>query len=278
MTRRALVIGPGAVRAAYDAGVLTVLAEELGRDHFDTVYASSAGAFNATYFVTGQTDVMEKFWRENGGDRKFFSLRNVFRGRPFLNLEYLRKTLSEGPYKMDFTRLDQTDTKLTLLLSHSPSGELEYRTVNTSNCLDYLHAGAAMPLLHKPITVNGVAYSDVSATVNPLPIERALEDGHDEVIAVYNKHSKYSMPLTPKIIFQLLYWRLPQSYIDMFKSYAQSRIYVEDLIDSDPRIKVIRPEGRLPVRGHFDRNKKRINATVDLGIEDGNVFLQQVGK
>ena len=48
----------------------------LSRDAFDAVYGSSAGAINATYFLSGQRDGVN-IYREDIANERFVSLRRL---------------------------------------------------------------------------------------------------------------------------------------------------------------------------------------------------------
>ena len=65
MKKRALVIGMGALRGAYDAGVVVTLCRALGPDYFHAVYGCSAGTYAIAHFVLNQPDSGEKLWRED---------------------------------------------------------------------------------------------------------------------------------------------------------------------------------------------------------------------
>ena len=89
------------------------------------------------------------------------------------------------------------------------------------------------------LSINGKEYVDGHLS-DPFPIERALADGHDEVIVVCN----------------------------------QSRQSIASLLESnEKRVRTIFPSTKSPVRWNFDSSKDRINQLVDLGIADALAFL-----
>ena len=58
---RALILGGGGARGAYEAGVAAALAERL---HFDIVCGTSIGAINGFVVAQGMADTLEALWRE----------------------------------------------------------------------------------------------------------------------------------------------------------------------------------------------------------------------
>ena len=78
--RLALVVEGGGMRGAVSAGGLQAL-HDLGlRSCFDAVYGSSAGAINATYFLSGQRDGVDVYARHIANDR-FCDLRRLVKRR-----------------------------------------------------------------------------------------------------------------------------------------------------------------------------------------------------
>ncbi len=61
VTKRALVLGGGGARGAYEVGVLSYVLEELSRElgrplHFDIIVGTSSGAINAAFLASGAGD------------------------------------------------------------------------------------------------------------------------------------------------------------------------------------------------------------------------------
>ena len=86
---RALVLGVGGLRGAYDAGVAAALCQTLGHTYFDAIYMSSVGVFAGTFFAANQPDVMEHAWRNYVSGKQLVNYANPLRGRNILNTEYL---------------------------------------------------------------------------------------------------------------------------------------------------------------------------------------------
>ena len=57
--KKALIVGSGGLKGAFEAGAVAKLCRVLGPDYFDAVYASSVGVFAATFFVANQPETIE---------------------------------------------------------------------------------------------------------------------------------------------------------------------------------------------------------------------------
>src|SRR5688572_2937679 len=71
--RLALIVEGGAMRGVYSAGSLFALARLGCSEVFDTVYATSSGAVNAAYFVSGGANVGVGAYYEDLSARQFIN-------------------------------------------------------------------------------------------------------------------------------------------------------------------------------------------------------------
>ena len=77
------------MRGVVSAGMTAAL-EQLGlRDAFDEVHGSSAGAFNATFFLAGQAGYLTTLYQHGFGDPRFVSFRRVLRGGHAFDMDYV---------------------------------------------------------------------------------------------------------------------------------------------------------------------------------------------
>jgi predicted patatin/cPLA2 family phospholipase len=87
--RIALVIEGGGMRGVVSAG-MTAAIEQLGlRDAFDEVHGASAGAFNGAFLLAGQAAYLAALYPHGFGDPSFVGLRQLLRGRPVFDMDYV---------------------------------------------------------------------------------------------------------------------------------------------------------------------------------------------
>ena len=276
MKKRALVVGAGVLRGAYDAGVALTLCRELGPDYFEAIYAVSAGAYTAAHIALNQPDTGEDLWRNYLDGSKFINFLSPLRNRPICNLEYLTHLLKRKETRLRIENIFSIPTILIYVLTDSNTGVPVYMRPTRENILDLMAASSATPLAHPQIVINGVSYID-GVLSDPLPFSKALEDGYEEVVVVYNKPrgflvgSRYdafvdfigacvASKTTARLIRTL---KLKLQEIDRQFEHADNN-----------RLKIIRPKTQLPLKSIFDSNKARLNACVDMGIADAKEFLK----
>lgn len=273
MKKRALVLGTGALRGAYDAGVATTLCRELGHDFFDAIYGSSAGAYTATYFALNQPDDLENLWRNYLYGNRFINLLNPLYGYYIANLEYLAYLMQNGETTLHTENLSYITTRLRYVVTEQHTGRPIYIQPTQENVFDLNRASSAMPLVHPPVVLNGTSCID-GGLVDPLPFAKALEDGHDEVVVVYNKPKGFFVGNRYDTFSYLLAMGMPKQTAHLVRTLKFLLQEIERGLEQEPRLKIIRPKVQLPLKSILDTNKARLNACVDMGIADAKEFLK----
>lgn len=270
---RALVLGPGGLRGAYGGGVVATLGRKLGCDYFDSVYACSAGSYTGSYFVAGQPDIIESIWRECVYGELLVRWHNIFHhGHPILDLFYLNNVLRNGMYRLSMKDFLNSPVRMFMVATECYSGVARYFSPKTpEEFFLQVRASAAVPYLHKEVSIEGRNYIDGGLS-DPLPIERALSDGHNEIVVVWNNQK---LTFGHGNLFALAVLTMGyQGRRQMLRSLAKMQHDVAFLIEKNKaRVRVVLPSRELPVRWQFDSSKTRINQLVDLGIHDALAFL-----
>lgn len=185
--RLALVVEGGTKRGAYSAGMLVAL-EQLGYGPglFDAIYAASAGALNAAYFISGQLPAGIRVYYEDLHGREFVDPFRPLRERKrILSLDYVfdvalgeRQPL-EASAVIEAAKLRPvaTDVDLAEAVAFEPADD-------PSNLIAQLRASCTLPFLAgAPFEIGGRRYLDASLT-EPIPFERAQIDGSTHVLVL----------------------------------------------------------------------------------------------
>lgn len=276
--KRALVIGRGGLYGAYDAGVLVVLCKELGPTYFDAVYASSAGAITAPFFLSNQPDVIEELWRTVIYGRGLL-FKNVFWGRPILDLDYFFSIVRGGvihkKLRLDVERIFLSHRPFTCVLTDYMLGRAVYHTTTKEDIFDAMRASAAIPLLYGTVRIGEREYVDGGLT-DLLPVEKAEEDGFEEIWAVWNYRrglpSKQPLSTTAKL-FSFAY---PATIRRLMWGYEHQLQRKAEAVEQNKKIRAIRPGKPLPLKSFIDADPGRINATFDQGVRDAYKFLRSL--
>lgn len=274
MAKKALVVGGGGLRGAYDAGVVATLGRELGPNYFDSVYASSVGVFAATFYLANQPDTIENTWRELVHGKQLVNFMNPFRGRHILDLEYLAEIFQDERSLLDLSAVIDSNSELTYTLTEYPSGRIRYFNPNRNNLFDSMRASSALPFVHSPVIVDGQPFVDGGLT-NSLPVVKAIEDGAEEVIVVYNKRKGFAYGSKESaVVKRFLSLALPREISLLVRNHFGQNGKLDRMLGDGELIRCIRPKEDLPLSSVLDTDKERINASIDRGINDAQEFLR----
>ena len=199
--KRALVLNGGGSRGAYEIGAWQAL-DELGVK-FQAVYGTSIGALNAALFAQGDLERARRLWEKVtvgqimavDAEADFSIDRMVSRKRdviPFLleNAKYLRadikpleKLVAES---LDEARIRVCGMELGVMTFRVPQLQPVPMTLDNmapGSLADWVIASASCFPVFPERRIDGQIYIDGGYYDN-LPIDMALQDGADEVIAV----------------------------------------------------------------------------------------------
>jgi NTE family protein len=212
----ALILAGAVAKGAFEAGVLSVIAEQ--RFEIASLVATSAGALNATLYAAGLryrraplgAQVLHDLWLDKATWTNIVrpSLRGLFGGRGLSSAAGLEAVLSDGlsrvvPSSLSELR-DPAPVSLTLVATslngairpngnsratsfeHAVSFEgsvFDTRSGRDRVCRAAL-ASAALPILFEPVELPDVGPSIDGGIVNNTPISHAIDAGIDRVIVI----------------------------------------------------------------------------------------------
>lgn len=194
------IIDGGLMKGAYSAGAGLAL-EELGyTDVFNTIVGVSSGAPSAAYFVAGQVHKGASLIYEECCDKDFFKL---WRFPNQLNVGFLMQALTTGDKKLDWSSIEQSNTKLFAGVSEFATGKpVLVEASNEEALLSAIEASIAIPTLcNNRVEINGVRYTDGGFTA-PHIAEHCLNTIPSTHMIVFTSQDKHTpdIPLHEKLL------------------------------------------------------------------------------
>ncbi|MCH8172512.1 MAG: patatin-like phospholipase family protein [Proteobacteria bacterium] len=207
--KRALVIGGGSIKGAFEAGAIKVVLDSGFKP--DVIYGVSVGALNGAFLADQMgrdpapswpeaADELLNFWRERvtsfavlGKKRKFFIigpkvLFGNFNG--LLKMKRLRKLLHEV---LDVENIAASPTPFYPGVADLEAGEFFYGDVtkNRDNFIDYVVASTREPILMALMRLDGKTLID-GGVRNISPLKSAIDAGANEIITIAAQPEKLS--------------------------------------------------------------------------------------
>lgn len=273
--RSALVIEGGANRAAYATGV----AASLQAAGFvpEAVYGTSAGGAIAAWYGAGQMEVACRTWRAVQ-NKELLSFRRALLGGHVFDLHRLYRHYYPHVFGIDVAAIRKAAFPIHVTITDADSCETYYPDIREAEePMALVHAGAAIPILSDaPVLWNGRRCID-GGTTAPIPLQRALEDGHRDVVVILNRppgdrkaEAAWAVGLVAR--------RFPALAAAVRDHHGIHNRTVR-LALSPPegvRVRVIRPDSDTGV-SRATRDLKRIGRAIQRGRRDGMRAAAEMG-
>ncbi len=181
-----LVIEGGGMRAVCSAGGAVALAHLGFTELFDEVYATSAGAMNASYFLSNQPELGISVYFDSCTTRSFLNPLRVWK---VIDIDYLFEKVVSHDKPLDVDKILSSRTKLFVAVIDKLTGAgtvIDMKATRTP-LLSVLKAATALPVLYnRTVNIDGRPYMD-GGLVIPFPIEQALANGCTDVLVLLTR-------------------------------------------------------------------------------------------
>lgn len=264
---RILVLDGGGMQGSFMAGVLSAFYKKgIKPSFFDAYIATSAGAYDAAYYITGQMEEGLRIWKHhlpNGFIKKKHFL-------PRTDLNYLEKviTLIEP---LNFAKLKKSKQNLYMTLSDPVKLKARLVCLNKAkDPVEALLAGTAMPFFSHYRIYDAKRYYDGGLISQPpLEFAKRLKPKEIWVFLTYPKGYRLS-----KLVYKVAGKAFARSRAEyqLFENCPDLQNPILEEIENSKSYKVIRPAKKLPVNW-INTNPAKIAKTVKLGEQAGNKFL-----
>jgi len=178
----------GGLRGIYGAGVFDRCLDE--RIKFDYCIGVSAGSANLASYLAKQKGRNYLFYTEYSFSPEYMSFSNWIKTGSYLSVEHVYATLSNegGKNPLNFEKLSEFDGEFYIVATEAKSGKCVYFKKDDLHKNDYkpFMASSCLPIACKPCVIDDTEYFDGGIS-NPIPIEKALEDGCDKLVILLTK-------------------------------------------------------------------------------------------
>lgn len=268
----ALVIEGGANRSAYATGVL--LALQRAGIVPDAVYGTSAGGALGAWYAAGQMEKCGEIW-SYAADRRIMSYRRALVGKHIFDLRMLYRVMYLETFGMDIETLKKAPYPVIITTTNADNGRTNYVDIrHTEHPTHWIHAGAAIPIAAEaPVEIGGERFLD-GGTTDPIPIRKAIDDGHRDIVAVLNRPRGERKPEREWAIrmFARLFPNLEYAARDHHKYHNQAVRLAENPPDG-VRVRIVRPVTDTGL-SRTTRDEKALRRGIDLGRRDGEAALR----
>ncbi len=273
-----LVLEGGAHRTIFSCGVMDALLD--AKIRADYVIGSSAGITYGVSYVSGQHGRNREMQRRFVRNPRYAGLLHRLNplNRSYYNLKFVFSEIPNRLLPFDYLAYESQNAEVLAAVTNMDTGEAEYLPVNSGDKeWTVLQATCALPLMFKPIEIDGKRYAD-GGVADSIPFEKALADGCDKVIVVLTRERDYHKTE------ESLMSAIAKNYQRKYPDYAQALLTRHErynkciaklnALEAEGKVYVIAPRDTLGVK----RTDKRVDKLMALYGQGYALTAQQMDR
>jgi predicted patatin/cPLA2 family phospholipase len=266
-----LVLQGGGMRGVYTAGVLDFYMEQ--NLYFPYVAAVSAGACNASAYLSRQKGFGKIMHINYIHDRRYVSLRNLLRGKSVFGMDFI---FDEIPNKLEpfhYDKFNQAQEIFKIGATDCLSGRcVFFEKKDCHEIFTVIRASCSIPFISTIVNYQGMKLLDGGISA-PVPIQQSIADGNRLHVVILTGDDRSMrkprfLPLLAKQIYGP-YKELRQAIFNHYAVFNQTISEIKQL-ESSKTAFVLRPSRRIPTKS-IERNPAVLVSLYDQGYKDAKM-------
>lgn len=261
-----LVLEGGALRGLFTAGVLDVMMEH--DLTVDAVVGVSAGAVFGCNFKSRQIGRTIRYNKKYCRNWRYGSFRSLLLTGDYYGADFCYRRIPEELDVFDVKSYQQTDMIFDVVCTDVDSGEAVYHRCETcmGEDLEWMRASASMPLVSKPVEINGRRYLD-GGVADSIPLHYMEELGYPHSIVILTQTRGFvKAPNKLLPVMRLALKKYPALLRALELRHEGYNAMTKEIEEKEARgeILVIRPEEALNI-GAASRDPEDMERVYQLG-------------
>ncbi len=275
-----LILEGGGMRGLYTTGVLDSFLEN--GLIFSSIIGVSAGASHALSYITRQKGRSRRVNVDYCRRPDYMGLRCLLREGSYFGMDLIFRKIPFELDPLDFQLFEKNVGNYYAVATNVQTGQAEYFAPRKAEeILSAVQASCSLPLVSRPIVINGVPYLD-GGIADSIPVRRALQQGSEKLVVVLTQPrffrkaapQKHSLSET---LCRARYARYPAFLEVLLRRnilYNETLDYI-DALEAEGVALVLRPE---PQQGlsRLERDPERLSALHRSGYQDGMAMRERL--
>lgn len=275
--KKGLVLEGGAMRGMFTSGVLDVFMEN-GID-FDGAIGVSAGATFGCNYKSRQPGRAIRYNKRFSHDWRYCSFRSLFLTGDMYGADFCYNQIPNRLDIYDVETYRKNPMQFYIVASDAVSGKSVYKKLETCDAHDltWMRASASMPLVSKPVKIDGYTLLDGGMT-DSVPLRFMESIGYDRNVVILTQPRDFvkkpadAMPLI-KIMLKK-YPHLVEAMANRHEVYNEETKYCFDKADRG-EVLVICPEESLGI-SRIEKNPAELERVYQEGRKTGTKMIKKV--
>jgi predicted patatin/cPLA2 family phospholipase len=267
----AVVVQGGGMRGVYSMAALDALAESKYADDIKYIVGSSAGAINASYYISKRTKQAVDFYVRYLSNKDFV---NFLRLKKIVDIDFMVDTLkAKNPLEIDL--LEKSKIVFDIMLTDAETGApFQYRNDGKADIYELIRATSALPLLYgKIVDIEGEGYVD-GGVATPIPFQDELIEEYDLTIVILTKDI-CARPKEMGFLMRKAYKLFLSKYNDalveeIIERNGESNIMMDYLQNKADKSKVLvcHPSDMSKMVKRTTANQSKLEVCAKMGYDD----------
>lgn len=257
------------MRGVYTAGALDYLMEQ--ELYYPYVVGVSAGACNATSYISRQIGRNRKVTVDFVRDPRYLSYRNLVREKSMFGMKFIFDEIPRRLVPFDFDAFHSSNQEFVVGTMDAMTGEPVYysKALNSAEIMSIVQASSSLPFISQPVLLEGRELLD-GGICDPIPVRRSIADGNARNVIILTQVQSYrKKPFKWGALAKRLYPKY-HGLIDVMSKrhqmYNETLEFVDELERTQQAI-VIRPSVDLAV-SRMEKDPKKLADMYELGYRD----------
>lgn len=272
-----LVLEGGGMRGVYTSGVHEYLLEK--RIYYPYVIGVSAGASNSCNYVSHQKGRGRRTNLDYLKNWRYMSLRSLLFTGSYFGLDFIFGDIPNRLDPFDYDTFYQSPGVFRIGATNCITGRTDYfDKYEITTGFEHLKASCSLPFLSPIVKINGVPYLD-GGIADPIPVQKALQDGCEHVVVVLTQpygYRKQSMSKKMNLLYRTVFRKYPELVKCLEtrnKHYNETILFVEEL-ERQGKATIIRPDGSLKLQ-RFEKDVAVLGTLFEQGYRDASLKLKR---
>jgi predicted patatin/cPLA2 family phospholipase len=274
-----LVLEGGAMRGMFSCGVMDVLMENGIK--FDAAAGISAGAVFGCNYKSKQIGRALRYNKRFGRDPRYCSFRSLLTTGDLYGAEFCYQTLPNELDIFDRVTFSMNPMRFYIGATNIGTGKIEYHRCSNGGKEDllWMRASASMPLVSRPVEINGNLYLD-GGIADPVPYRLLEKLGYDKMVVILTQPKEYRKKKTKlTFLMQIFLAKYPKVIKAMKRRHLIYNAQMEELqkLEKEGKICIIRPVKPLGI-SRTENNPEKLEKVYQLGRAAATKQLKQIKK
>ncbi len=274
--KHGLVLEGGGLRSLFSAGVMDAMMAH--GVEYDGIIGVSAGATFGCNYKSRQPGRSLRYNMRFRNDWRYISLRSWLTTGDLVGAEFSYHTMPNELDIFDRETFRHNPAAFYLVCTDVLTGQPVYHRVDEMDDreLEWLRASASMPVVSRPVAVDGGLYLDGGIS-DSIPLRFFQEEGYERCVVVLTQAKGYRKKRTRMMPFV----RLGEHHKAIVDAMARRHLMYNAQLDylaeqeREGHILLIQPEAPLGI-GRTELDAKKMQRVYDLGRRTGEELMPRI--